>query len=261
MSDPLVQVKVHPPAGTIVLNRPDKRNALSRALLVDLVQAFDDLHQQSSVRAIILTGAGSAFCAGMDLAEMLQTNKQDDAYAQWHEDAVQYRDLLEMMLRFPKPIIAAVNGPAVAGGAGLVLASDLVVAAPEAKFGLPEPRRGLVAGLVSPLLVFRIGGSHAASLLLSACLIDSDQARRIGLYHEIVSSDTVWARAAELAAECARSAPEALQLTKRMLNETIGEYLGTLLAAGAAASATARTTQAAAEGLAAFLEKREPNWP
>ena len=246
---------------TLTLNRPERLNAIDEELHEELSRIFYDVAGDTETDVVVFSGAGSAFCAGMDLAEMLQTNKQDDAYAQWHEDAVQYRDLLEVMLRFPKPIIAAVNGPAVAGGAGLVLACDLVVAAPEAKFGLPEPRRGLVAGLVSPLLVFRIGGSHAASLLLRACLIDSDQAHRIGLYHEIVSSDTVWARAAELAGECARSAPEALQLTKRMLNETIGEYLGTLLAAGAAASATARTTDAAAEGLAAFLEKREPDWP
>jgi methylglutaconyl-CoA hydratase len=164
------------------------------------------------------------------------------------------------MLLFPKPIIAAVNGPAVAGGAGLALASDLVIATPEAKFGLPEPRRGVVAGMVSPLLMFRVGGSHAANLLLTARTIEAAEALRIGLYHELVAGDLVWARAQELAGEIARCAPEAIQLTKKMLNETIGEHLGTLLSAGAAASATARTTEAAREGLAAFLEKREPKW-
>jgi methylglutaconyl-CoA hydratase len=260
MTAPLVQVKKHVPSGTIMLNRPDKRNALSRAMLNDLLQAFDDLHQERKVRAVILTGSGSSFCAGMDLAEMRDTSQQENPYAQWHDDALLYRDLLEMMLRFPKPIIAAVNGPAVAGGAGLILASDLVLAVPEAKFGLPEPRRGIVAGLVSPLLVFRIGGGHAANLLLSAKIISADEARRIGLYHEIVKSENIWVHAHELAAECAKSAPEALQLTKRMLNETIGEHLSTLLSAGAAVSATARTTEAAVEGLTAFLEKREPKW-
>ena len=137
-----------------------------------LKQAFDDLHQERKVRAVILTGAGSAFCAGMDLAEMQATAAQADSYAQWHQDAVQYRELIDKMLLFPKPIIAAVNGPAVAGGAGLVLASDVVVGTPEAKFGLPEPRRGIVAGLVAPLLVFRVGGSHAANLLLTARTIE-----------------------------------------------------------------------------------------
>src|SRR5688500_20019837 len=255
-----VLVKKNLPSGTIVLNRPDKRNALSRQMIAELTQAFDDLHQEKKVRAVILTGAGSAFCAGMDLAEMQETARQHDALQQWHDDAVLYRELIDKMLFFPKPIIAAVNGPAVAGGAGLLLASDIVVGTPGAKFGLPEPRRGIVAGMVSPLLVFRIGASHAASLLLTARTIEAAEAQRIGLYHEIVAGDLVWARAQEIAGEIAHSAPEAIQLTKKMLNETIGEHLGTQLSAGAAASATSRTTDAAREGLAAFLEKREPKW-
>jgi enoyl-CoA hydratase/carnithine racemase len=142
-----------------------------------------------------------------------------------------------------------------------VLACDLVIAAKNAMFGLPEPRRGIVAGLVSPLLAFRLGASQAARLLLTAENIDASEAYRVGLFHELVEPDAVWARAHALAGEIARSAPEALQLSKRMLNETIGEALFTQLAAGAAASATARTTEAAAEGLAAFREKREPKWP
>lgn len=256
----ILEVKVHLPSGTIILNRPEKRNALTRELLTELHQALTDLHQEKRVRAIILTGAGSAFCAGMDLAEMQETAKGEDAQQQWFHDAVQYQELLELMLRFPKPIIAAVNGPAVAGGVGLVLASDLVVGATSALLGLPEPRRGIVAGLVSPLLVFRTGAAHAARLLLGAENIDATEAHRIGLIHELVNHDAVWARAHALAVEVAKSSPEAIQLTKRMLNETIGEHLFTQLSAGAAASATARTTEAATEGLAAFLEKRAPKW-
>jgi methylglutaconyl-CoA hydratase len=256
-----VIVKKNVPSGTIILNRPDKRNALSRQMLTDLAQALDDLHLERKVRAVILTGAGSAFCAGMDLAEMQATSQQPDSLAQWHADADQYRELIDKMLHYPKPIIAAVNGPAIAGGAGLVLASDIVIAAPEAKFGLPEPRRGIVAGMVAPLLAFKIGASQAANLLLTARTIESAEAHRIGLYHEVVSGDLVWARAQELAGEIAKSAPEAIQLTTNLLSETIGELLSTQLFAGAAASATARTTDAAREGLAAFLEKREPKWP
>ncbi|MGE3776999.1 MAG: enoyl-CoA hydratase/isomerase family protein, partial [Pirellulaceae bacterium] len=188
-------------------------------------------------------------------------SRQPDAQGMWYQDAVQYKELVETMLRFPKPIIAAVNGPAVAGGAGLVLSADIVVGTPEARFGLPEPRRGIVAGLVSPLLAFRIGGGFAARLLLTGELITAAEAHRVGVYHDMVTQDLVWARAHELATECAKSAPESLQLTKKMLNETIGEHLNVLLAAGAAASATARTTDAAREGLQAFIEKREPKWP
>jgi len=260
MTAPLVRVNVHQHAGTIILNRPDKRNALSRALIGEISQALDDLHQERRVRAVVLTGAGSAFCAGMDLQEMQETSQQERPHDQWQQDAEIYQELLEKMLRFPKPIIAAVNGPAVAGGAGLVLACDIVLGAHEARFGLPEPLRGIVAGLVTPLLVFRIGGGQSANLLLTSRMIDSAEAFRLGLFHELVVGDKLWARAVEVAGECAKGAPEALQLTKKMLNETVGEYLNVLLSAGAAVSATARTTEAAREGLAAFLEKREPDW-
>lgn len=257
----LVKIHKHVPAGTIVLQRPDKRNALSRWMMLQIKQALEDFHQERSVRAVILTGAGTAFCSGVDLQEVQNSSQAEDAFQQWHEDAVQYKELLEYMLMYPKPIIAAVNGPAVGAGAGLVLAADIVVAAPEAEFGLLEPRRGLVAGLVAPLLTFRIGAGPAANLLLSARLVTSEEAQRWAIYHEISPNETLWARAQQIAERCAESAPESLQLTKRLLNETIGEHLGTLLAAGAAATATARTTEAAVEGLAAFLEKREPQWP
>jgi enoyl-CoA hydratase/carnithine racemase len=256
----LVQIKKHVPSGTIILNRPHKRNALSRMMMIQLKQALDDLHQERKVRAVILSGAGSAFCSGADLQEIQDSSRDDDAWAQWHGDAVLYKDLLHKMLLFPKPIIAAVNGPAVGNGAGLVLASDIVIGAPSASFGVPEPQRGLVAGLVAPLLAFRIGGGPAANLLLTARCAEADEAYRLSIYHELTAGETIWARAHQLAELCAESAPESLQLTKRLLNETIGEHLGTMLTAGAAATATARTTEAAAEGLAAFLEKRRPEW-
>src|SRR5256885_15125700 len=115
-----IVIKKNVPSATVILSREGKRNALTRQMLADLMQAFDDLHQERKVRAVILTGAGTAFCAGMDLAEMQETSKQPDAFARWHQDAVQYRELLDTMLRFPKPIIAAVNGPVVAGGMGLM---------------------------------------------------------------------------------------------------------------------------------------------
>ncbi len=256
----LLRIHLHEHAGTIILNRPDKRNALNRSLLTALDEALDDLHLERKARAVVLTGAGPAFCAGMDLAEMRETSLRKDAYAQWHADARQYLDLILKMWRFPKPLIAAVNGPAVAGGAGLLLACDIVLAADVATFALTEPLRGIVAGMVSPLLAFRIGGGHAARLLLTAATIDAAEAKRIGLFHEVVHPDHLWPRAVEMAGQCARCAPEALLLTKQLLNETIGEHLPTLLSAGAAASAAARTTEAAAEGLAAFLEKRSPQW-
>ncbi len=257
---PIVKIQVHDHTGTVTLNRPDKRNALSRELLRDLHQALDDLHQERKVRGVILTGSGTAFSAGMDLEEMRSAAEQEDRHEQWRADTVLYHDLVEAMLRFPKPLIAAVNGPAVAGGAGLVMACDLVVAGRAATFGFPEPRRGIVAGLVAPLLAFRLGAARAAYLLMTAQVFTAERMHEFGLYHELADDDKVWARSRELIAEVAKSAPEAIQMTKRMLNETIGETLFSQLVAGAATSAASRTTEAAAEGLAAFLDKRDPQW-
>jgi methylglutaconyl-CoA hydratase len=258
--EPLVKTQIHGPTATVTLNRPQKRNALSRELIAGLHQAFDELHRERAVRGVIVTGAGAAFCAGMDLGEMLANSEAENPQAKWHSDSLQYHELIEKMLRFPKPLVAAVNGPAVAGGAGLVMACDVVIAAEEAAFGFPEPRRGIVAGMVAPLLAFRIGGARAALLLLTARVIEAKQALDFGLYQEIVPDSLIWARANELVNEIAESAPEALQMTKRLLNETVGEQLLSQLAAGAAMSAASRTTEAAAEGLAAFKEKREPKW-
>ena len=260
MAQPAIRINVHEHTGTIIINRPESRNALSREVIALLIEALGDLHLERRVRAVILTGSGTSFCSGMDLAEMRATKQSDDPRAQWHEDSVQYLELLQTMLRFPKPLIAAVNGSAVAGGAGLVLACDIVVAAEDARFGFPEARRGIVAGLVAPLLVFRIGAGQAANLLLTGELIDAHEAHRIGAFHRLVAPDHVWPRAVEIAGECASCAPESLQLTKKLLNETIGEHLETTLAAGAAASAASRTTEAATEGLNAFIEKRSPKW-
>jgi methylglutaconyl-CoA hydratase len=117
-----------------------------------------------------------------------------------------------------------------------------------------------VAGIVSPLLAFRVGGGVATQLLLRANTIEATEAQRLGLYHEIVADDLIWAHAHEIAKEIAESAPEAIQLTRRMIYENIGEQMISQLSAGAAASATARTTEAAVEGLAAFFEKRTPKW-
>lgn len=114
--------------------------------------------------------------------------------------------------------------------------------------------------MVSPLLAFRAGGGASGYLLTTSAIINAQRARELGLFHEVVKADHLWPRAVELAEQCARGAPESLQLSKQMLNETIGEQLSTLLSAGAAVSATARTTESAQEGLKAFLEKREPKW-
>jgi enoyl-CoA hydratase/carnithine racemase len=262
MSSSAIDVKVTGAIGTIVLNRPERRNALSRTMIAQIGEALSDLHLEKRVRAIVLTGAGKAFCAGMDLHEMQAAAllSGSEQAQEWGDSAESYRELVTQMLELPKPIIASVNGPAVAGGAGLVLASDIVVASDAAQFGLPEPRRGIIAGVVAPLLSFRAGGGTAARLLVSSSLISADEAHRLGIYHELIDETRLWARCVQIGDDCAAGAPEAIQLTKRLLYETIGEQLATQLTVGAAMSATSRTTEAAQEGLAAFIEKRPPVW-
>ena len=194
-------------------------------MVVNLKQALSDLHQQRKVRAIVLTGSGSIFCSGSDLVEIQVSSLKKDALAQWHHDCSQLRDLMETMLRYPKPIIAAINGPAMGTGAGLLLTADIVVACPEAKWGTPETKRGLVAGMVAPLLLFRIGAGQTAKLLISARNLSADDALKVGIYHDMVATDKVWAKAVQWAEECAQGGAEALQLTRSLINETIGEQL------------------------------------
>lgn len=296
MQSDAIQLKVTEPIATVVLNRPERRNALTRAMIVDLREMLRDLYQEKRVRAIVLTGAGDAFCSGRDVQEMVEPPPAEDPIAaeadagddqpaallfpgiepkqpepaaepgppanatQWGDEASEYRDLILEMLELPKPIIASVNGPAAACGAGLVLASDLVVATPEARFGLPETRRGIVAGVAAPLVAFRFGAGVASRLLLPGDLLAAEEALRIGVYHELVAHDLLWARSADLGRSCAEAAPEAVGLTKRLLLETAGEQLATQLTSGAIAAATSRTTDVAREGLAAFLDKRPPSW-
>ena len=159
----MIKVRVDDNSGTIEMARPDRRNALSRSMIQQLRQAFTDLHQEKKVRAVILTGSENCFCAGMDLHEMHTTSNAELAVAQqqWHTDAMAYRDLLFQILRFPKPVIAAINGPAIGGGAGLACASDIVIAGHSAQFGVPATKRGIVAGEVVPLVWFRIGSCQA----------------------------------------------------------------------------------------------------
>lgn len=257
----VITLKRHGACGSIVLDRPQKKNALNRQLLLELRQSLEDFQLQKSVRAVVLTGAGDTFCSGLDLQEMHETSKEEQPFGQWGEDAQLYRSVLNTILDCPKPIIAAVNGVALGAGAALVLACDITLGCKRATIGFPEPRRGIVSGLAAPLLQFRIGGSRAGYLLTTCEPLDAERAEQWGLFHELHDESLLWARGNELANQIANSPHEAVQLTKKMLNETVGESLRSQLASGAAASAAARTTEVAEEGIAAFVQKRPPSWP
>ncbi len=259
-SNKVIKLRKDLPSGTIILNRPERRNAINRETINALIEAFDDFQQERKVRALILTGSGTAFCSGTDLREMNETRNEDNALEIWHNEVMLFQDLIERMLRFPKPIICAVNGPVMGSGLALVLASDLVIATKSSKFGLPEGKRGLVAGLTAPLMAFRIGVGNAASMLFTGEDVSVATAQQIGLVNKVVNDDLIWASAQELAKSCASNAIQTMQMTKHLLNETVGETLFTQLSIGSANMATARTTDAAMEGVEAFLEKRVMKW-
>ncbi len=257
----MITVKVTAPTGTIILDRPAKCNALNRKMIEELSQAFDDLRQERKVRGIILTGSGPHFCSGLDLKEMHESATSDNAMEQWYADAQAMQQLVEQMLQLPKPIVAAVDGAAMASGFALVLACDLIVASHRATFSVPAPRLGLVCGLIAPLLYFRVGAALASQFLIGGNELAASEAKAVGLVQHVVESEQTWVRASTWIDSISEGAAESLQLTKKVLNEMVGEQLMTLLASGAAASATALTTEAAAEGLAAFAGKRPPKFP
>src|SRR5262245_20686739 len=176
MTEPLALYTLKPPAAVITLNRPDRRNALSRGLIAALTDAVLRARDDAAARCLILTGAGSSFCAGMDLAELAESLAQpgDPSASPVWDDALRLAKLYDLIYRLPKPSIAAVNGAAVAGGAGLMTVCDLAVAAPEARFGYPEVRRGLVAAMVMVHLLRHVGERTARYLLLTGELIAAE---------------------------------------------------------------------------------------
>lgn len=259
----MIKVKVNGCTGTIILDRAERCNALSREMVDQLAQALDDLRQEKRVRGIVLTGAGPHFCSGIDLKELQDSGPANspETLNQWYSDASRIQGLLEQMLQLPKPIIAAVDGAAWGTGFGLVLASDLVVASQRSTFAVPAPRLGLVSGLMAPLLYFRIGASLASQVLIGGSELSAPEAKDLGFVHHVVASEHIWVRASGWVESIAEGAAESIQLTKKVLNETVGEQLMTWMASGAAAIATSLTTEAATEGLKAFVEKRPPKFP
>ncbi len=257
----MIKVNVNGSTGTIILDRTARCNALSREMIEQLSQSFDDLRLEKKVRGVVLTGSGAHFCSGLDVNELQETSTQDEPLQQWHDDARALQGLLEQMLQFPKPIVAAVDGTAIATGFALVLASDLVVASQRATFSIPAPRLGVVSGLVAPLLVFRCGAALASRMLLGGDELSAAEGKILGFVHSVVGSDQVWVRSSNWIDTIATGAAESLQLTKRLLNEMVGEQLSTMLSSGAAAMATSFTTEAAIEGLSAFTEKRPAKFP
>jgi methylglutaconyl-CoA hydratase len=269
MSEHLVLYELRSPAAFITLSRPERRNALSRGLIAALTDTFHKAQDDAAARCVILTGAGSVFCAGMDLAELAETfdhpgippagggqTAQGDPRI-W-DDALQLAKLLDLIYGLAKPTIAAVNGAAVAGGAGLVTVCDLAVAAAGSHLGYPEVRRGLVAAMVMPHLLRHVGERTARYLLLTGELVDAVEACRTGLINAVVSADQVLDRAHAWARLLADGGPNALANTKALLGRFSRQALSVEEAAHA--SAAPRVTEECKQGLRAFFAKKQAPW-
>jgi len=255
MSD-LVRYEIRASAVVLTLTRADKRNALSRQLIADLDAAVRRAAVDPAVRCVILTGDGPAFCAGMDLDE-LRSTLTADADVIW-SDAQRLSELFDRIYTLPKPTIAAVNGAAVAGGAGLVTVCDLALSVPTARFGYPEVRRGLVAAMVMPHLIRHVGERAARYLLLTGELIDAEEAARVGLINQVVGATGLLDDALTWAKACAEGGPQALGTTKALLNRFSPHALS--VEEAAKSSAAPRLGDECRAGLAAFFDKRPVPW-
>lgn len=252
--------KIPDPGGTlalITLNRAEKRNAISATMIAELMSVLADL-ESGGERVVIITGAGKAFCAGMDLDALkaLATQSPEQNLADARRTAAFFRRLWS----FPKPLIAAVNGAALAGGCGIATLCDFTLAAPEAKFGYTEVRVGFIPALVSMFLERQIGEKLARDLFLTGRILDATEAKAVGLITKIVPQQELLKAARELAVTLMANSPGAVQATKRLLVRASEAEIDRRIELAVAASAAIRGTADFREGLSAFLEKRQPRW-
>ena len=199
---------------TVTLDVPEKRNAISSQMIGELLDALENAEKGSS-RVVILSGSGKAFCAGMDLSELQNLAKETPEKN--IEDARRLSKMLYRLYSFPKPVIAAVNGPAIAGGSMLATLTDFTLAVPEAKFGYPEVKLGFMPALVVVFLRRQVADRAARALLLTGRIIDAAEASRIGLVAEIVPPEKLMERAHKIAAELMAASPTSIARTKKFI--------------------------------------------
>jgi methylglutaconyl-CoA hydratase len=241
----------------ITLNRPDKRNAINPQMMCDLQTAFDTIEKSHS-RLVILTGAGKCFCAGMDL-DMLATIAKQSA-AENQEDSRRIAKLLRRIWSFPRPLIAAVNGAAYAGGCGIATLCDFTLAAPGAKFGYTEVKIGFLPAIVSVFLTRQIGEKRSRDLLLTGRIISAEQAMDYGLVTEVVPAESLLDRANALADQLMAASPSSLTRAKHLLTSSAAAGIDHDLERAILENARIRCTPDFKEGVASFLEKRKPIW-
>lgn len=243
------------PVVTLMLNRPDRRNALDPDLLEALASAIDDVSGDDDVRVVVLTGAGSSFSAGADLEWMRASRDLSDERNR--DDTAVMAAAFETVDACPKAVIARVNGPAIGGGAGLVACADMAVAVEGARFAFAEVRLGLLPAVISPYVLRAIGPGKARELFTTGRAFDAREATAYGLVHRVIAADALDAVVAEAVEAFCSCGPEAVTANKRLVRDATASFTLPDLPDRIAA---ARTSAEGQEGLAAFLEKRPPRW-
>ena len=252
-----IAVTSNGPVRTILLNRPERRNAMTPAMQKELIDAFEHA-AASDCRVLILAGAGPAFCAGLDLASL--DDAQNETELDHRADAERIARLFLALRELPMPTIAAVHGPAIAGGCGLAMICDFTLATPGAKFGFTEVRIGFVPALVSAFLSLQIGDKRSRDLLLTGRIIDAAEAHNLGLVNEIVPEPRLVSHVMALAEALLANSPQSLAATKELMAAQHKPWLDAAIVAAIESSTDARSTSDFREGVAAFLEKRKPAW-
>jgi len=235
------------------LNRPDRRNALSIDLLKRLCAEIDRVASEQTSRVVILAGAGPMFSSGLDLREAADSSlAEQSASAVW--------GALRLLQTTPLIMIASVHGCALAGGAGLMAACDLAIAASDAKIGFPEVRRGLLPAIIMGVLRHKVREGDLRELFLTGETIDAARALQVGLVQRVVPVEQLAEEALNMARSIVAGAPETTRRTKRLLSEAYGRIMDERSPDLLDMHLTARQSDEAREGLAAFIDKREPKW-
>jgi methylglutaconyl-CoA hydratase len=238
---------------SLTLNRPDKRNALNSELIDLLHQALERADLDAEVRVVLVRGAGKDFCAGADLDELLASADRD--LAENEAAALRLGTLFRRVRELPKPVLAMVHGRALAGGAGLATACDLVIAATSAQLGYPEIQRGFAPAMVMALLRRLVGEKVALDLVLTGRVMTAEEARVSGLISRVVPDAELEREALGLAGRMASASATAIGITKRLFYELDTRTLADGIALGARVNAVARGTPDFRQAIAAFLKQ------
>jgi methylglutaconyl-CoA hydratase len=238
---------------TITLNRPDKRNALNDELINAVKDALREVERDAAVRVAVLRGAGKDFCSGADLSALQKIARAD--VLENLADAANLMELFALIRRVRVPVVAAVQGRALAGGCGLATGCDLVVAAQSARFGYPEVKIGFVPAMVMAILRRNVGEKHAFALITHGAEISADEARRLGLVNEVFADESFDDEVENYLRTFTNTSASAVFLAKKLLYQMDGLNFDAAMLAGAEVNALARLTEDCQRGVARFLEK------